>query len=122
MCKQFHFSFFAGIVALAVVAGCDDSKPNSTADKSPADQQSAEPQPEEQAQNNQPDDESEQKAADETELVSVPEEGKKFDPSAEASRIPDGAWHCNMNDKVHYAAMKKGDGECPVCGMKLKQK
>jgi rubrerythrin len=39
-----------------------------------------------------------------------------------ADQVPEGTWHCNMNGKVHYAAMKKGKGECPVCGMDLKEK
>ena len=52
----------------------------------------------------------------------MPKDGKKFKPSVQASRVPKGAWHCNMNGKVHYAAMQKGKGKCPVCNMKLKKK
>lgn len=58
----------------------------------------------------------------ESEAVEVPEGGKEFDPSVSADRMPKGAWHCDMKGKVHYAAMEKGDGECPVCGMDLVQK
>lgn len=122
MNQRYRFCFVAVILAFTVAAGCDNSESTSAADQSATNQQSAEQQPEKQAQQNQADDESDQQAAGETDLVSLPETGKKFDPSVKASQIPEGAWHCNMNDKVHYAAMKKGDGECPVCGMKLKQK
>jgi hypothetical protein len=53
--------------------------------------------------------------------VEVPKEGKKFDPVVEAEQMPAGAWYCDMGT-VHYASMDKGDGSCPECGMKLKQK
>ena len=53
--------------------------------------------------------------------VEVPKEGKKFDPVVEAEQVPAGAWYCDMGT-VHYARMEKGDGSCPECGMKLKQK
>jgi hypothetical protein len=53
--------------------------------------------------------------------VSVAENGTKFDPAVEVSRLPDGVWYCEM-DKSHYASKTKGDGKCPVCGMKLKKK
>ncbi len=123
MNTRFHFSIVAVILALAVSTGCDNPESHSATDKSATNQQSAEQQnSEKQSPSDQTDDDSNKETAEQTDLVNVPEQGKKFDPSVDASQIPGGAWHCNMNDKVHYAAMKKGNGECPVCGMKLKQK
>jgi Cu(I)/Ag(I) efflux system membrane fusion protein len=55
------------------------------------------------------------------EVVEVPEGGKKFEPPVSAERIPEGAWYCPMDD-VHWAQPSEGDGECPVCGMHLKEK
>jgi hypothetical protein len=52
--------------------------------------------------------------------VDVPADGKRFEPPAEKAQMPDGAWICDMGT-VHYARMTPGDGECPVCGMKLVQ-
>jgi rubrerythrin len=52
--------------------------------------------------------------------VSVPDDGKKFDPSIPANKVPKGAWFCEMSGKSHYAQGEKG--KCPVCGMKLKKK
>lgn len=56
-----------------------------------------------------------------SEPVEVPEDGKEFDPGVEADRLPEGVWYCPM-DPVHWAQHEKGDGECPVCGMNLKEK
>lgn len=53
--------------------------------------------------------------------VEVAADGTKFDPPVQVSEIPDGAWMCEM-DTVHYASLEPGNGECPVCGMTLKQK
>ncbi len=53
--------------------------------------------------------------------VDVPEKGKEFEPAITTDQLPDGAWHCNMKGSVHYAAMTKGNGECPVCGMDLEK-
>lgn len=53
--------------------------------------------------------------------VEVAPGGTKFDPPVKVSQIPVGAWMCDMGT-VHYAAREKGDGQCPICGMKLKQK
>lgn len=55
-------------------------------------------------------------------LVSVAPDGTRFDPPVPASKIPDGAWMCDMNGEVHYASMAQGNGDCPVCGMHLVQK
>lgn len=52
--------------------------------------------------------------------VHVADDGTKFDPPVSKDRIPDEAWACVMG-KVHYASMKKGNGKCPLCGMKLVQ-
>jgi len=53
--------------------------------------------------------------------VKVTEEGSKFDPPVNSSQIPLGAWMCEMGG-VHFASLSPGDGKCPTCGMKLKQK
>ncbi|QDG50146.1 hypothetical protein FIV42_05175 [Persicimonas caeni] len=58
---------------------------------------------------------------DKVAMVEVPKEGKAFDPPVEKAQIPEGAWFCDMGT-VHYARMEKGDGVCPECNMKLKQK
>jgi rubrerythrin len=58
-------------------------------------------------------------SAEETASVTVPKEGKEFDPAVSVDKLPKGAWHCNMGGKAHYAAMEKGDGRCPVCNMML---
>jgi len=48
-------------------------------------------------------------------------DGQRFDPPAERSEIPPGAWMCDMGT-VHYASGDQHDGTCPVCGMTLVQK
>lgn len=53
--------------------------------------------------------------------VHVADNGTKFDPAVSKDKIPDEAWACVMGGKVHFASMKKGNGECPLCGMNLKQ-
>lgn len=71
----------------------------------------------------QADEESEEAEEDQEELamVDVSEDGEEFDPPVQPEQIPDGAWYCDMGT-VEYASMAEGDGSCPVCGMKLKQK
>ena len=54
-------------------------------------------------------------------LVSVPAEGKEFKPPIQASQLPDGVWYCDMGT-VEYARKDKGDGRCPICKMRLKEK
>ena len=54
--------------------------------------------------------------------VTVAAEGTRFDPAVTSTQIPSGVWMCDMNGSVHYAALERGDGECPVCGMNLVQK
>ena len=44
--------------------------------------------------------------------------GFRFDPAIDVSRVPVGAWYCDMGT-VHYASPAQGDGNCPVCGMRL---
>ena len=51
--------------------------------------------------------------------VAVAKDGSTFEPPVEKSKIPEGAWYCDMGT-VHYARMDKGDGKCPECGMMLK--
>lgn len=53
--------------------------------------------------------------------VHVDQDGTKFDPAVSKDKIPDEAWACVMGGKVHYASMNKGNGKCPICGMKLQQ-
>jgi hypothetical protein len=59
-------------------------------------------------------------AVAEDSTVEVDKDGTKFDPKVDKSKLPDGAWYCDMGG-VHYARMEKGDGKCEVCGMKLQQ-
>ncbi|MFB6373413.1 MAG: efflux RND transporter periplasmic adaptor subunit, partial [Bradymonadaceae bacterium] len=56
-----------------------------------------------------------------TEQVEVPEDGKEFEPAIDPKKLPEGVFYCPMG-KTHWAQHKKGDGECPVCGMNLKKK
>lgn len=60
--------------------------------------------------------------ADDAPQVKVDRQGTKFAPPVKAQQIPTDAWMCDMMGKVHYAALEKGDGNCPVCNMKLLQK
>ena len=48
-------------------------------------------------------------------------EGQRFEPPVEPSALPEGAFYCDMGT-VHYARAERGDGECPICHMSLKQK
>lgn len=51
--------------------------------------------------------------------VTVAADGSKFDPPVPVEKIPNGAWACVMDGKVHYASGEKGDGKCDTCGMNL---
>jgi|AntDeeMinimDraft_4_1070355.scaffolds.fasta_scaffold35972_1 hypothetical protein len=62
-----------------------------------------------------------QDAVAEDSTVEVEKDGTKFDPKVDKSKLPDGAWYCDMGG-VHYARMEEGDGKCELCGMKLKKK
>lgn len=62
-----------------------------------------------------------QNAVAEDSTVDVARDGTKFDPKVDKSKLPDGAWYCDMGG-VHYARMDEGDGKCELCGMKLKKK
>jgi Cu(I)/Ag(I) efflux system membrane fusion protein len=53
--------------------------------------------------------------------VELDAEGTTFKPPISPARIPDGAWYCDMGT-VEYARADRGDGQCPVCGMRLKHK
>lgn len=53
--------------------------------------------------------------------VEVAADGTKFDPPVAPAQLPAGAWYCDMGT-AHYAAMEKGEGKCPICGMALTQK
>jgi len=61
------------------------------------------------------------KVAPGDDLIAVTAAGAKLEPPVTASRIPEGAWYCDMG-KVHYARSEKGDGICPLCKMQLTQK
>lgn len=54
--------------------------------------------------------------------IQVARDGTKFDPAVQTGQIPKGAWMCEMGGTVHYAAMERGDGKCPICGMALQHK
>lgn len=131
------------IVAFVFASGCDQSKSSDSSGEKAASAQAAEEGEHHQDEHHEGEhhegehhegdhhaesDESGDKEAggkadkENAKTVEVPDDGKKFEPSVAASKMPKGAWHCNMDGKVHYAAMKKGDGKCPVCNMKLKQK
>ena len=64
---------------------------------------------------------SEVKQPGSSDLVVVSKDGSKFDPPVDSTKIPEGAWMCDMGT-VHYAALEQGDGKCPECGMALKEK
>lgn len=53
--------------------------------------------------------------------IQIADDGTKFDPPVSKDKIPNEAWACVMGGKVHYASMKKGNGDCPLCGMRLTQ-
>ncbi len=52
--------------------------------------------------------------------MTLSDQGVRFDPPVAENRIPDGAFYCDMGT-VHFAALQRNDGRCPVCGMELKQ-
>ena len=54
-------------------------------------------------------------------MVVVAAAGTKFAPPVKPAQIPAGAWYCDMGT-VEFARTEPGDGRCPTCGMKLKQK
>ncbi|MBU0553725.1 hypothetical protein KKF91_01915 [Myxococcota bacterium] len=50
----------------------------------------------------------------------ITEAGAEIKPPISKDKIPVGAYYCDMGT-VHYARAVKGDGECPLCHMDLKQ-
>tara|TARA_R110002073_G_scaffold123819_10_gene267945 strand:- start:120045 stop:120425 length:381 start_codon:yes stop_codon:yes gene_type:complete len=62
------------------------------------------------------DDESKEAGKAAAEMVVVTKEGTKLDPAVPKSRIPDGAWMCDMGT-VHFVKTEKGT--CDLCGMPL---
>jgi hypothetical protein len=60
-------------------------------------------------------------AVDPASLVTVTEEGVRFDPPVAKAQVPKGAWYCDMGT-VHYAQSSEGDATCPMCKMTLKRK
>ncbi len=101
MWKRFGTVLFAG--ALICGMGCDEKK----AEKPEATSVEAKG------------DESGEKKAD-GDKIEVTAAGAKIDPPVAKSKIPAGAYYCDMGT-VHYARMDKGDGKCPLCGMMLTQ-
>ncbi len=53
--------------------------------------------------------------------VSLTAEGQELNPPVQPEAIPEEGWYCDMGT-VHYARSAEGDGTCPLCKMKLKQK
>lgn len=49
------------------------------------------------------------------------EAGTRHDPALDIAEVPAGHWMCDMGS-VHYSSAIEGNGECPVCGMKLTQR
>ncbi len=90
----------------ASIAGCSREEPAPTDEVAQNEPASPEPEPEPEP---------------EPAPVEVSVDGSTFDPPVEASRIPSGAWICDMGT-VHYAQTETGDGSCPVCGMRLTQR
>lgn len=50
--------------------------------------------------------------------VTLSQAGNRFDPPIPKSRVPEGAYYCDMGT-VHFAALGQGDGRCPLCQMEL---
>ncbi len=138
MYRHARFSLLAVLVALALVAGCDDDSSNDSSKQAAEQKESAEQGHHHEGEGHahgegehhegeghthgEGEDDSAESGDEQAELVDVPADGTEYDPSVTAEQIPEGAWHCNMNGKVHYAATNEGDGECPVCGMDLVEK
>ena len=61
-------------------------------------------------------------ATEPTGLETIAAEGTRFDPPVPVSRIPEDTWICDMSGQVHYAAKDKGNGQCPICSMRLVRK
>lgn len=58
--------------------------------------------------------------APKADTVQISPEGTRFEPAVSKDQLPENAWICDMGS-VHYARSAEGDGQCPVCGMALKQ-
>jgi hypothetical protein len=104
------------LLAVALVAvACDKPEESDEADEATAEAV------EEEAADEEADEQADEEDEEELAMVEVADDGVEFDPPVQPEQIPDGAWYCDMGT-VEYAAMQEGDGSCPVCGMKLKQK
>jgi hypothetical protein len=119
-------SLLVVLISLAFIAtACDKNEEETGAEEAPAVEKKADEEKadDEEAGEEQAGDEKavEEGQGEELAMVDVPKEGKEFDPAVEKEQIPAGAWFCDMGT-VEYASMEKGDGSCPECGMKLKQK
>lgn len=131
--KRSSFVLLFAATAL-VIAGCDEGQTSESADEAAQQEQTDEDHHHDEGEHHEgnhdrgehhegEDHEGEHHASEgESKTVEVADDGNEFDPMVSADQIPEGAWHCDMNGEVHYAAMEKGDGECPVCGMDLVQK
>ena len=60
-------------------------------------------------------------APEAVETVTLPREGKVFNPAIARAEVPEDAWYCDMGT-VHFARPQKEDGLCPVCDMALVHK
>lgn len=117
MTYRILLTVFAALLFIAV--GCDrkEAQPGAEGEDAPkATEPATKTQPsanDEQAQEKQDD--------QKLDVVDVAEAGSKFDPPVKPRQLPNGAWYCDMGT-VHWAGMKKPeDGNCPMCGMKLKE-
>lgn len=110
---------FLSLILSILSFGCDNKKaeqPENTeaqAKKTVENSGEAQPEAEPAAKDDEP--------AEQLKMVEVATAGTKFDPPVEVEQLPKGAWYCDMGT-VHWAGMKNTeDGQCPECGMKLKQ-
>lgn len=98
------------LVSSLLLVGCGESA------ATPAEAPSAEPAP---ATEPAPAPEPNVPAAAGEGMATVAPGGSRFDPPIAATRVPEGAWFCDMGT-VHYAAREAG--ACAVCGMTLVQR
>ncbi len=105
-----HASLVAAL-ALVGAIGCDD--PPSEESVGPNTEAVVAPPP-------QPETPSEPATGDQSGdgLVTLSEAGLRFDPPLPKSRVPEGAYYCDMGT-VHFAALARGTGQCPLCRMQL---
>ncbi len=111
-------TMFVVLFSLSLFAGACKKQQEAAAPDETTPTAAAQPAPEAKKADEKP----AEKKAEKLALVEVTKEGNKLDPAVNPEQVPAGAWYCNMGGKVHYAAMDKGDGHCPVCHMMLSQR